>query len=457
MTTDQSRTPTSGAISLRGSGLDLLAAAARFGKLGHQVLLPTDPGDLAGPSTPHALVADDPATRVIDTDPVLTLPAVWRDLFTKSGRPFDPTASVQGLVLTAAPPTRHRFADGSQVDLPTGRGGQLTALTHLVGRPAAERWTALVDRIDDLWQALRQRGLERPRPHPLTAEDLAALWHRVTIADLATDLAEPRLAALLNTVAIVAGGRGPQAPALLATRLTVERTFGRWILIPDPDRPAPSHRPHPGAALVDLLAQRVRDRGARVIDPDDRTPPAVIETLDPSILSPASAPRTRWAGWWGRKPAVPPIQAVPAPRVSHRLVESVTPTPDVHPTQSGFAVQIDHTDPSGPMCRWTHRIDDQLSVLTEHDHANPLGPDLAWGLAGSSFEQWAHRPGVQNHPTLLGASSSAGNEAWGQLLGAALLVYRVHAEQTGANARPDNPHQPQHRRGQVWLGDHITR
>lgn len=441
-------------IAVEGHGLDALAAAARLAKLGHAVSLHTAGAPLGGPAAarPGPQATGEP-TPVDGLDPVITLPAAWRDLFTKSGRPLDPTLSSRGLVLVGAPATRHRFADGSSLDLPTGRADQLAALTTLVGRPAAERWTGLVDQLVELWQGLRVRGLERRRPEPLTGPDRDALWHGVSVDRLAERLAEPRLEALLRSIAVRAGGRRGTAPALLLTQACLDRTFGRWLLSDDPERADRPARVHQHSDLIAVLVDRLTERGVK-IDPDVGPEP---ELPEPELAEPElrvrslvpSAPAPRRRGLLGRRSMAPGPTPFAPPTVSHDWASAGA---------EPFTELVDHTDPAGPVITWTRRLDDQRALVTRHDHGHPGSPDPAWGLACDSFADWAARPSpASGDLALWGACSSAGNQPWSVLLGAALSCYRVHEQLTGGNARPDNPEQPQHRRGQVWLGDHITR
>lgn len=446
-------------IRIRGAGLDALAAAARFGKLGHHVELVhgdlPPAGPLAGvelPAGPEGVTA-----RVDPAEPVIALPAAWRDLFTKSGRPLDPTLSAAGLELVAAPPVVHRFADGSQVNLPTDRAGQLHALTALVGRPAANAWTELVDGTAQVWQQLRIRGVERPRPEPLERADRDALRAGVSVQDLAATLPDARLRALLTSVTIRAGGGDPRrAPALLATRVAIDRTFGRWLL---------TRRTEDGRApvlstgeLADAVLTRALDRGVHVVAE------ASAEAVDLELVAGAPEPppgsRRRWFGRIANlttpnstapnptasNPAAPNLTALRPPRVEHRWADD-----------AGAGETVDHTG-DGPVVTWRRPVAPGASVVTVHDHAHPTAPDATRGWSVTDFGSWTARIDPSTGPARLpGAASSAGNEPWAQLLSAALAVYRWHGELTGTDVRPEAREQPQHRRGHTWLGDHITR
>ena len=403
-------------IRIDGATPGGLAAAARLGKVGHDVILG----------------GGDGGHWARDLPPVVGFPAVWRDLFTKSGRSLDAVLATHRLELTAAPPVRHEFADGSVLDLPAERGGQYHAIAAAYGAPAADRWTALCDELDTLWQALRMRGLERPAPE-WTRADRAAVWGDRRLGDLAARLREPHLAALVTLEAARAGSSATgDAPALLASRIVVDRVFGHW-LITGLDAPVT----YPGTVLVSLLADRARQRSVPetgVPGTSDTVPDAVLDAV-PSPSAPAGLLR---------RPAARPASA---PSVT------VTSEPDA---SRRFGETVRHT-PAGPIISWTWRgpddADDKdvprgLTTMT-HDHT-AASPDPAWGLAPDSLRAWTARPGLRAAQTTpegpptwhASAASPGGNEPWAELLAGALATYDLHESVTGLDIRPTNRQQP---------------
>src|SRR5579884_4312264 len=114
-------------IVIVGAGMAGLAAAARLATLGHRVVLCEAAGTHGGMVGRYAREG-----FAFDTGPtLLTLPAVYRDLFLKTGRdrlednvelrPVDPAA-------------RHLFPDGTAVELANAsRAGVLRALDAALG------------------------------------------------------------------------------------------------------------------------------------------------------------------------------------------------------------------------------------------------------------------------------------------------------------------------------------
>jgi len=124
-----------------GGGLAGLAVAARLARQRHGVTLldRAVPGAASG-------TTDDPAS--------FTLPAVYRDLFRKTGRPLEPGVRL----VPVEPARRYLFPDGRVLDLPTGsRKAMLEAFDRGLGRAAATEWDAFVSSGGARWRAVRHR------------------------------------------------------------------------------------------------------------------------------------------------------------------------------------------------------------------------------------------------------------------------------------------------------------
>ena len=272
------------------------------------------------------------ADLLVDDAPAVTgFPAPWRDLFRKSGRPLEAELARAGYALVPAAAARYRFADGSELVLPTDRGEQHEALVRGVrgrrrralARPARRArttsgrrcarsgWSRAFDRAD-LRRDVRRR-----------------LWSRRTVADLADRLGDPQLAAVVRSVALPAGlDARTHARRWPPRTSTVARTFGRWQVEPLPGGSGDAGR---SSVLVELLAQRL---ALREVDGADR-PRVDRATPRAGGGSPASARlgrrshrrrascspsiRGRSARLSARSPPDPPRRLVPAlgPRVGH--------------------------------------------------------------------------------------------------------------------------------------------
>lgn len=230
-----------------------MAVAARLKVRGHEVTILEQsaiPGGKVG-----VLRRDG---FVFDTGPsLLTLPAVYRDLFLKTGSALEDTVDLQPV----EPGTSYTWADGTTAHLPgvsTARAANV--LGDALGGSAGTDWRALMTRAGKVWQLTRRPVLESPIAGP---RDLLKLMSSVadarTVAPLQTlhglglrQLKDPRLRMLLDRYATYTGSDPRRAPAALITVPYVEQTFGSW---------------HIGGGLnqlVDALYHRCLERGVDV-------------------------------------------------------------------------------------------------------------------------------------------------------------------------------------------------
>lgn len=300
-------------LTIAGSSLSGMAAAARLARLGHRVTLLTDD------RPPEAL------------PPVITLPATWKDLFKKSGAHLQTELNRAGLAWAEAPPAENRFADGMALVLPTERGAQFHALRDQLGECDAVAWRDLLDDLDHVWRTFRRHALEGREP--VDAQARQALWLDRSIDDLAARLREP-LAGLVRDLA-----DDGSSPALLALPLVVERSFGRWHLVDASGAPQPSSR------LVDLLSDRLRERGVES-RPDDGGP----VDIDCRPPGPGFRPRPRTAAeWLERTPIVGADGALSASAAS-----PAGPEPWGQLASAALAVYELHERLTGQDCRPTN-------------------------------------------------------------------------------------------------------
>ncbi|MFC8588391.1 phytoene desaturase family protein [Streptomyces sp. NPDC057217] len=221
-------------IVVIGAGLGAMAAAARLAVAGHRVTVYERGATHGGAVGRYARDG-----FAFDTGPgLLHLPAVYRDLFVKTGKePLE-----RCVTLTQVDPAaRHVFADGTRVDLPNAsRAGTVAALDAALGAGAGERWGDFLTRAREAWDRTRRPLLEEPQPAdpaPLAREPYpapkAGLLRRPTrtLAQVgARELRDPRLAALLDAYAWSYGFDPAGAPASAAVLPYMEQTFGSWYV-----------------------------------------------------------------------------------------------------------------------------------------------------------------------------------------------------------------------------------
>lgn len=435
-------------VAVIGGSLAGLAAAARLAKAGHRVVL-FEAGDRLGGRWAEPGVLP----------PVLTFPAPWRDLFRKSGRPFDAELARSGHALVPAPAAVHHFADGSVLKLPADRGDQWGVLSEAWGSGAASRWRDLLDDLDERWQLLRRLGLEDEFDDAaLTLARRRRLGVNHSVAALARRSGHPQADALLRSSAWRIGSRPERTPEFVAVRLAIERTFGRWQLTRD-------GVPVPGAELIDLLAARLALRRVEVrlgqvvtgIAPGrvqtatgTAEVDAIVATVNPweyLRLTGRSEPVLRRRTAWTRPALAPRIVVTSDPATAgiqlsgsgrsdparSGSLSSPDPGPpgvvseDVHHSPGGVRVEYRMTTAEGPL-------------LIVHDHTAG-SPDPGFGTRWASARTWLRQPPLRPQTTtvvLAGASSRGGSDPWAQLLSAALATYVTHENLTGADIRPTN-------------------
>ncbi|MEV6649779.1 NAD(P)/FAD-dependent oxidoreductase [Streptomyces sp. NPDC051219] len=222
-------------IAVIGAGMGAMAAAARLAVAGHRVTVYERSGTYGG-----SVGRFEREGFAFDTGPgLLHLPAVYRDLFVKTGK--EPLERCVELT-QVDPACRHVFADGTEVLLPNAsRGGVVSALDEALGAGAGERWSACLGRARDAWDATRRPLLEEPLrtdrhalgrdPYPAVRGSGLLRRRPPTLAEVAhRELGDPRLVAVLES-SVLAYGLDPRGtPAAAAVLPYMEHTFGSWYV-----------------------------------------------------------------------------------------------------------------------------------------------------------------------------------------------------------------------------------
>ncbi|MFJ2826183.1 phytoene desaturase family protein [Streptomyces sp. NPDC087263] len=224
-------------IAVMGAGMGAMAAAARLAVAGHRVVVYERTATYGG-----AVRRVERDGFAFDTGPgLLPLPAVYRDLFLKTGK--EPLEACVELV-QVDPSSRHVFADGTDVSLPNAsRAGVVTALTEALGAGAGDRWGDFLVRAREAWDRTRRPLLEEPlwpnwqvlagrEPYPAVPHKRLLRTRRAaTLAEVgAWELRDPRLSALLESHALAYGLDPRVAPASAAVLPYMEHAFGTWYV-----------------------------------------------------------------------------------------------------------------------------------------------------------------------------------------------------------------------------------
>ncbi|MCW2831599.1 MAG: UDP-galactopyranose mutase [Aeromicrobium sp.] len=415
-----------------GGGFAGLSVAARLAKLRHDVTLVEATDRLGGRLHGHE---HEGRTWQLSLDTV-TLPAVFRDLFRKSGRPLE---QVLGLTITDG--RRHVFKDRTTLDLPLGsRGAQHEAVTEALGE---DDWTPWVDGLTDSWDVLRRTALDqvfagRPAIDRATRK---VLRPRRTVAALDRDFRDERLAKIVTDPVRLSGDDWRVTPAVVAVEHYVERTFGRWRF--DGGLPALS------AALEQRLVERgvtvcLQESAHELVGPHGRVTGVATDrrALEADIVV--------WCAPTWPAPLPPPrlLPRIPASRTL------VTLSPDAPDLPADLLV---HANPpirmwSGDEGRWTieHRSgEDPLRALVrfgldlrDHvvDQASLTPSDLVglghWGWAWNGWTSAFEVPGVDPNSGLYFAGAHA--HPGGSLEAIGMSTAAI-AEHFGPAPRPSAP------------------
>lgn len=166
---------------------------------------------------------------------VLTLPAVYRDLFLKTGAALEECVDLIGVDPTA----RCSFERGATVvDVPNAtRAGAAAAFDAALGTGAGADWNRLLDRGAAMWGVMRTGFFEvaseadRPRRASGGFRDFRTTtpWRRLRPLVRST-VRDPRLRAHAERFALDAGLDPRRAPATLAVLPYLEQTFGLWTV-----------------------------------------------------------------------------------------------------------------------------------------------------------------------------------------------------------------------------------
>ena len=212
-----------------GGGMGGLAAAARLAKKGHKVTLFEAGERLGGKCQTERL-----GEFAFDTGPsLLTLPAVYRDLFIKTGKRLEHLLDLKPV----DPAFEYVFHDGKRIRFPNlSHNGTVSAITEVLGEKAGKDWHNLLGRAESMWEASRESFIEG---------ELRSIWpflrRKNFIGDLLTIAPwkslrsltrgytnDPYLSRIIDRYATYTGSDPRKVPAVLLTIAFVEEAFGAW-------------------------------------------------------------------------------------------------------------------------------------------------------------------------------------------------------------------------------------
>ena len=216
-------------ISVVGAGIGGMSAAARLAKQGHQVTV-FENSDQSGGKCRTEWFGD----YAFDTGPsLLTLPAVFRDLFLKTGKRIEHVLDISPV----DPAFNYNFTDGSKVTFPNlSNPKTYLEIEKSFGISASQSWRQIIERSEKMWEASRDSFIE---------SELTSIWPLLLRKNLINQInqispftslrslseklnLDPHLKMIIDRYATYTGSDPRSAPAVLLTIAFVESTFGAW-------------------------------------------------------------------------------------------------------------------------------------------------------------------------------------------------------------------------------------
>jgi phytoene desaturase len=218
-------------IVVIGAGIGGLATAARLAKSGHSVAI-YESSDKTGGKCRTEWIGD----YAFDTGPsLLTLPAVYRDLFIRTGKRFEAEVGLAAV----DPAFSYHFADGTSLDFPNLSLPKVCdSIEAKLGKQAANEWHMLMQKAERMWDASRGPFIESELPSIISLlkrkgflKDLKTIAPWKSLRDYTADnISSPYLQMIVDRYATYSGSDPRKAPAVLLTIAFIESTFGAWHL-----------------------------------------------------------------------------------------------------------------------------------------------------------------------------------------------------------------------------------
>lgn len=216
-------------ISVIGAGVGGMSAAARLAKQGHEVTI-YENSDRSGGKCRTEWFGD----YGFDTGPsLLTLPAVYRDLFIKTGKRLEHILELEPV----DPAFVYNFSDGKKVVFPNlSNPSTYLEIEKSFGAKASNGWQEVITRAEKMWQVSRE---------PFVESELKSIWQLLIRKNLISQIKQiapltslrrlsekmdldPHLRMIVDRYATYTGSDPRSAPAVLLTIAFVESTFGAW-------------------------------------------------------------------------------------------------------------------------------------------------------------------------------------------------------------------------------------
>jgi phytoene desaturase len=212
-----------------GAGIGGMSAAARLAKAGHDVTV-FEGSDRTGGKCRTKWIGN----YAFDTGPsLLTLPAVYRDLFLKTGKRIEHVLEIEPV----DPAFEYNFADKTKLTFPNlSLKGICDSIESVLGKAAGDQWHNLMQRAEHMWDVSRGPFVESELKsiRSLIAKkgflkDLRVIAPYLSLRNLTSKYTtNPYLSKIVDRYATYSGSDPRKVPAVLLTIAFVESSFGAW-------------------------------------------------------------------------------------------------------------------------------------------------------------------------------------------------------------------------------------
>ena len=212
-----------------GAGIGGMSAAARLAKAGHDVTI-FEGSDRTGGKCRTKWIGN----YAFDTGPsLLTLPAVYRDLFLKTGKRIEHILKIDPV----DPAFEYNFADKTKITFPNlSLKGTCDSIESVLGKEAGNQWHNLMQRAEHMWDVSRGPFVESELKSISSLIAKKGFLGNLKVIAPLTSLRKltgkytknAYLSKIIDRYATYSGSDPRKVPAVLLTIAFVESSFGAW-------------------------------------------------------------------------------------------------------------------------------------------------------------------------------------------------------------------------------------
>ena len=210
-----------------GAGIGGMSAAARLAKAGHDVTVFEGSNRTGGKCRTKWI-----GNYAFDTGPsLLTLPAVYRDLFLKTGKRIEHILKIDPV----DPAFEYNFADKTKITFPNlSLKGTCDSIESVLGKEAGNQWHNLMQRAEHMWDVSRGPFVESELKSISSLIAKKGFLGNLKVIAPLTSLRKltgkytknPYLSKIIDRYATYSGSDPRKVPAVLLTIAFVESSFG---------------------------------------------------------------------------------------------------------------------------------------------------------------------------------------------------------------------------------------